>query len=374
MAPLGDSGQPWSVAGRRRRQTQAEARMLALMRSAIHESQTWTNQRRQAQTRQTKASADSARWAHREAEWLCKKCSCPNLLHRTACRRCGEPWAVGCQHLPPGSPPTPKPAAAPGAATSNSPKPAAAAPWQNPPKVPDAVKKAEAALQAATQAELDEDTLKRLRDNVSKQKQAESEKQPLAKRLQQATHQATVAEAAHTKAQERLQAATKAAADAEAALREARASVDAITAELAKTAPQTEDVKQPDTRQLLADLLAAVKAAAADQGANGTREALEKAAVAAETATAPAPTPDASMASEEGTATAAASAGSAALSPGAAAAAQANKAAEAAKRAQEYLDLLQETSTPEAKRAKLEEAISRSMGPDLVPFSPTQEA
>lgn len=266
--------------------TEVEARMLAAMRSAIHESQSWTTQK---QRRQPGAGqpcpADPSRWAHRKAEWLCKQCSAPNMLHRPACRTCGEVWSVGCKTLPAGSPPPPRttqertstqPSGAP-------PKSTPPGPWGGP-KTPEAIRKAEAALQAASEAEVGEEVLQKLRENVTRLKQAETEKQPLAKRLQQASHQATIAEAAYAKAQERLLAATKAAAEAEANLNAARTTVDAVTAELTKAAP-TGAAQTPDAKQLLSDLLNAVKTAAAKQGAEGSREALEKAAAAAEAVT-----------------------------------------------------------------------------------------
>ena len=235
--------------------TEAEARLLASMRSAFHEAQCH--------------SPSTSKWSHRQPEWECAQCKCRNFLTRDACRDCGQLWRPGLMRHPAGAPP-PQHGQLPAPQNAGT---------KGGGEEANTVKAAEAALAAARAAGLSAESTAPMEKEVESRRAALQAQRPLAQRLQLATSKAKTAHAVETKAEEKLQKSQVELAEAKVAAAAAEEELRRIRAEVAAQDQPT--AKQaPDPANALTKLLEALKAA--DRGDEGGKERLAAAATAAE--------------------------------------------------------------------------------------------
>ena len=384
---------PWQTTARKKQvHAQEAARVAAEIRSAFHAGMAYVPSFGKAAPGSSppfvvQNGRAASRWEHRKEEWGCTLCSTRNFITRNRCRECLRDRTPDCPIFPQGSRPPPhhdSSGTAPGGTEKGGQSPEGikpTVPAASLGQTSDPILLAEAAVSAATHAGMSASVIKQLQEDVEARRRAVVEKQPLAKRLQQATVKATQAETACTKAEERLTNAQKAAAEARDALSAAGAEVDRLTAEIASSRPAS--AQRVDTRCVLADLLAAVKAQA--DGSPAGADQLAKATVAAQSALAP-PQSGGSMevdaqqrqaadsvaeAAQKATAEAAQKAAAEATTERTRAEAAARQE-ETRKRAEEALEAMESTDLGrEEKRKRLEEVLSQHWGAAAA-YAPTQ--
>ena len=247
---------PWNVK-KQLASTPEVARLAAEMASAFHLAQSYSG-------------TTQRDWSHRKAEWICPSCRTPNFVNKMDCRACGLQWSADATLVAAGSPPSkrtklsmlpPSRTCATGGQLPSLPpanRPAASH------AVRDAVKLADAALQAAKDAKVPQAVLMGLQANLEAKQQEAASKQPVAKRLQVATHQESHCKAALAKAEERLAAAQQTAEEARAAHKKAQEEVRKVTAEVSQA--DKAPVQEPAEKNLLARMVAAVNMVDASMG------------------------------------------------------------------------------------------------------------
>ena len=215
---------------------------------------------------------------------------------------------------------------------------------------------------------------------VRARKQAEAAQRPLHARLQAATDKAVQAAGAKERAQENVQVSQAALQRAEESLTaaskaeaEAQEELKRITAEAGQTQEAGSGIPDPPpAKQVLEDLLTAVRAAAASgpEGVEAARSQLEAVAARAEATLRPPPSSDADMASG-GPAAAAPTPCRRSLTADQRAKIDADRRAAAHEQAAELLKTLEATDAdPEVKKARLADALNQAWGD--APFAPTQ--
>ena len=378
--------------------TQAEARLLATLRSALHEAQT------KRPTGSGEKDTSTSRWALRKAEWECPECHTRNFLHLGACRACKSPWRPGLVQHPAGAPPPPRtnhPAAALGAPKEQT---NGAAQQDNqmgsgsngPPATvvaPESMQAAEIALQAARQAHAPQTIIEHWEKELEARRTAATAKVPMSlrARLATATAEANAAMQAKEKALKTAEAAREHVINAEEALRLAEETECKAAAHLKQVSSEVGPATPPEPSPDAGLLAALTKALDALDQACGTQQqdeakatlanahAAAKAAVATATGAAAAnrqaptetaPQKDAPMAEATPEAAASHSPAREAQQAQCEQLAAARKAA-ATNRAEElFRDLTEAGEDQEVKKARLAEALNQAWGDQ--PFLPTQ--
>ena len=305
--------------------------------------------------------AQARDWSHRKAEWICSQCNSHNFVSRLDCRQCQKPWSAGMRLIPAGTAPQ---------APKGAPRGPPAPPKVPPAPEPASMRAAELALEAAKKAAAPTDVIAQWEKEVQRRKQVEEIKVPptLRSRLATATsdantamqareraqRQAESARAQLEKAEEALQAATAAEQKAAAALKE-------VTAEVAPNQPP--DEAKADALCRLTKALDDMKAAIGtpqEQAAGAALEAEHQRAKAATAAKQHPVDPDIRPMEEE---------------PTVAHRQESERLAEARKqeansRATALMSELESDQDPEAKEARLAEALNQAWGDR--PFADTQ--
>ena len=261
--------------GKDKNPTELEARLMAKVRSAFHEAQSYTGK-------------DVNRWAGRKAEWVCS-CGERNFVERGQCRKCGTRWQMKFALIPAGSPP-PQKSAAPAGQPAGMP-PAGQAAAAKPPlqPAPASLEAAEAALAAAKLANAPPPVLEAWEEEVSKRRAAAETKVPpsIRARLATATGEANAAMQARERAQKRANSAKVELEEAEKQLQEAsveeQRAAAALRAVTAEVAPKPETPAQPEaaedaqaTEASLQSILAAFATAAKEGASLEEKEGLEQ--------------------------------------------------------------------------------------------------
>ena len=245
---------PWTKG----KPSEFEARLLANMRSALHEAQSHSSGGAVGG-----GAPKQSGWSHRKAEWICPSCQTCNFVENMDCRRCGRQWSAEAKVVAAGTPPQSR-KGQPSTGLFNS-SPAGSQPVNGAER--DAVKLAEAALQSSKDANVPQAVLTGLQENLDAKRREATAKQPVAKRLQQATHRQTQSKTALDKAEEKLAAATKAAEEARVAYKQTEEEVRKVTAEVAQSDRAPAPV--PAEKDLLARLVAAISTLDTAMGTEG---------------------------------------------------------------------------------------------------------
>ena len=274
-------------------QTQLEARLLATLRSELHnalsykgESQNVKNNQQQSQQaaggsagnqpqqplqqasqqqRQLRTFRDRD-WSHRKAEWVCQKCEMRNFITRMDCRKCGHSWSKACKFIAAGSPPLPFEA------------PVAPPVPKDERLAPTSVQAAEQALTAARAAGAPDGVIQHWDAEIERRKSiADASKQApsLRARLATATAEANAAMQARERAVQQLTAAKEQVIKVEEALQSARQAEEKAAAHLKQV---TAEVGSPQQQEPVPARVAAEDAQATEACLQAVLEAYATAA------------------------------------------------------------------------------------------------
>ena len=261
------------------RPTPTEARLLATLRTELHNALSYKGNEQNAKyNTQYQFQLPAAKeWSHRKAEWICSACNTNNFVSRLDCRKCQTAYTSTMTLVPAGSAPVGrKGLLLPVTPARGTQRPAL-------PASPTSVEAAEAALRAAQEANAPTEMISTWQEEVKRRQATAQAKSPptVRARLAGATAEANTAMQAREKAQKRLQAAKKELEEAqmqlETAVAEETKAAAALRLVTSEVAPKPEE-QSPEAA--LSKLLTAVKAN--QQGDTNAPELLTAAAQAAE--------------------------------------------------------------------------------------------
>ena len=282
------SGSPWEKPGKNGKpnghrrpaapQSQLEARVLATMRTELHNALTY--QPKVPEQGQGRAKD----WSHRKAEWICA-CGESNFVDREKCRKCGQQWNSKFTLVPAGSPPPQKAGRSATAVAEAQQKPPAP-PKPNATPEEQALTSARQALESAKQAQLGEEVIAKLQEAVQTKQQSldatQSKRLPrrfadASQKEKETSEQLQKAERALEAAQACLETAKKAHQDASAQLTAIQAEIAAAGQATGKTAASPDPTKDAahEEAEALQEILQAYRQTIAEGAALDTRTNLE---------------------------------------------------------------------------------------------------
>ena len=260
-------------------QSQLEARILATMRTELHNAITYQPDASE------KGRGRAKDWSHRKAEWICA-CGERNFVDRENCRKCGQQWNSKFTLVPAGSPPPPR-AGRSATATAEAQQKPPAPPKPNAAPEEQALTSARHALESAKQAQLGEEVIKKLQEAVQSKQQSldatQSKRPP--RRFADASHKEKETKEQLQKAERALEAAKAGLETAKRAHQDASAQLTTIQAEIAaagqapgKTAASLDPAKDAarGEAEALQAILQAYRQATADGATPDTRANLDE--------------------------------------------------------------------------------------------------